>query len=527
MTRQKIHHIIYILSLLLLAVSIPVSNFGMSLGGIILAANWVIEGDFRNKWLRLKQQPSVWVFVGFVAVFMLGLFRTDDWNAGLTNLLSKMPLLYAPIAMASSKELDRKPVLLILSGFIISTFVGSVVSVVYYFTAPFIEDMREISRFISHIRFSLCVDMAIVLTSYLLVKAVLPKWAKVLLLLLDVWFVGYLFFAQTLTGIVIIFLIGIFFAVYAVVASPSVILRRWVLWLVGPLMLGSALYIGYITYSYFHVAEEDSAIITTTTAQGNAYAFDSLSVVENGHHTGMYVCEQELREAWPLRSDKPYDEVAPTLIRYLNSKGLHKDAEAVASLTDKDVENVEHLIANVDYTQYMGLKRALYPTFFSMTLYYKYHDISNSSLMERVELWHAAWLAIQENWLLGVGVGDHKAAIDQKLIQTNSPLAVRLSRGAHNQFLTFWLMGGLLVLLYFIFMLFYPFMRMRKSITLVYVSFFIILFASMFTEDTIETSAGMTLFAFFNYFLLYIFKPEQLENGKLKEIPSAANAASE
>lgn len=512
MTRSKVHHIIYILSLLILAASIPVSNFGMSLGGIILAANWVIEGDFRNKWLRLKEQPSVWVFVGFVALFALGLFRTDDWNAGLANLLSKMPLLYAPIAMASSKELDRKSVLLILSGFLISTLVGSVVSVVYYFTTPFVEDMREISRFISHIRFSLCVDMAIVLTSYLLVKATLPKWAKTLLLLLAVWFVGYLFFAQTLTGIVIIFLIGIFFAVYAVVASPSVKVRRWVLWLVGPLLLAVAAYVSVITYQYFHVPADKKVITDKVTAQGNEYTFDETSVIENGNYTGMYLCEPELREAWQLRSDKPYEEIAPTLIRYLNSKGLRKDAEAVASLTDKDVENVEHLIANVDYTQYLGLKRALYPTFFSTTLYYKYHDISNSSLMERVELWHAAWLAIQEHWLLGVGVGDHKAAIDQQLVQTNSPLAVRLNRGAHNQFLTFWLMGGLFVLLYFIFMLFYPFMRMRKSVTLVYVAFFIIVFASMFAEDTIETSAGMTLFAFFNYFLLYIFKPEQLEN---------------
>ena len=514
MTRQKIHHIIYILSLLLLAASIPVSNFGMSLGGIILAANWVIEGDFRNKWLRLKQQPSVWVFVGFVAVFALGLFRTDNWNAGLTNLLSKMPLLYAPIAMASSKELDRKSVLLILSGFIISTFVGSVVSGLYYITAPFIGDMREISRFISHIRFSLCVDMSIVLTSYLLAKAILPKWGKVLLLLLDVWFAGYLFFAQTLTGIVIIFLIGIFFAVYTVIATPSVRLRRWVLWLVGPLMLATAAYVGVITYQYFHVSTDNKVITSTVTSQGNTYTFDDTSVVENGNYTGMYLCEQELRETWPLRSAVPYDSVAPTLIRYLNSKGLHKDAEAVAALTDKDVENVEHRIANVDYTQHFGLKRALYPTFFSMTLYFKYHHIGNSSLMERVELWHAAWLAIQEHWLLGVGVGDHKAAIDQQLVQTGSPLAVRLNRGAHNQFLTFWLMGGLLVLIYFVCMLFYPFVRMKTKVTLVYVSFFIIVFASMFTEDTIETSAGMTLFAFFNYFLLYIFNTEQLENGK-------------
>ena len=46
----------------------------------------------------------------------------------------------------------------------------------------------------------------------------------------------------------------------------------------------------------------------------------------------------------------------------------------------------------------------------------------------------------------------------------------------------------------------------------VYVAFFLIIVGSMFTEDTLETQAGLTLFAIMNSLLLYGFNLNHYEN---------------
>ena len=73
-------------------------------------------------------------------------------------------------------------------------------------------------------------------------------------------------------------------------------------------------------------------------------------------------------------------------------------------------------------------------------------------------------------------------------------------------------MGGIFVLLYFVFMLIYPFFEQKKKISFVYVAFFIILAGSMFTEDTLETETGLTLFAILNSILLYAFNINRNED---------------
>jgi len=74
------------------------------------------------------------------------------------------------------------------------------------------------------------------------------------------------------------------------------------------------------------------------------------------------------------------------------------------------------------------------------------------------------------------------------------------------------LMGGIAVPVFFLIMLIYPFVEQKKKITFVYVAFFIILVGSMFTEDTLETEAGLTLFSVMNSILLYGFNLNHYEN---------------
>jgi len=270
------------------------------------------------------------------------------------------------------------------------------------------------------------------------------------------------------------------------------------------LLAAATLYTIYITYDYFHVkdaAPDRSAL----TASGNSYSFEEDPMVENGHYIGHYVCKEELQTAWTMRSDTMFDErVSATLIRYLNSLGMRKDSAAVMSLSDQDIRNIEHKTANVYYGHKGNLRRALYETYFGLSLYKKYGIINESSILERIELWRASWQIIREHWFLGVGVGQQRAALDRQLEIQHSPIAdKRMNRGSHNQFLTFWMAAGIIPMLYFCFLLVYPFAGLRSRITFVYFALFLLLFLSMLVEDTLSSQAGLMMFAVFVPLLLF------------------------
>jgi hypothetical protein len=57
--------------------------------------------------------------------------------------------------------------------------------------------------------------------------------------------------------------------------------------------------------------------------------------------------------------------------------------------------------------------------------------------------------------------------------------------------------------IWFLFTLIYPAVKLGKFNEYLYLVFFVIVFMSMLTEDTLETQAGATFFAFFNAFLLF------------------------
>jgi hypothetical protein len=284
-------------------------------------------------------------------------------------------------------------------------------------------------------------------------------------------------------------------------------------WIFGGIMavfLGTVIvYTLYISYDYFHV-KDPAPNRTEVTASGNPYTFEEDPIVENGHYIGHYVCEKELRTAWAMRSDTAYNVLtSATLVRYLNSLGLRKDSAAVMSLSDNDIHNIEQRKANVYYGRNASLRRALYETYFGFSLYHKYGFISESSLLERVELWKASWQVIREHWLFGVGIGQERAALDHQLEVQHSPIAgKRLGRGSHNQFLTYWLASGIIPVLYFCFLLVYPFVGMKKRITFVYFAFTLLIVLSMLVEDTLNAQPGLMLFTTFTPILLFCGTPK-------------------
>ncbi|MBO7629634.1 MAG: O-antigen ligase family protein [Bacteroidales bacterium] len=504
MSRKRFHQTFYLLGTIAAAVAMPLSHFVMGLACFLLLLNWVAEWNWREKKIRLrKNRQGLW-FSAFYLVYAIGLIHVTDWGAAGKEMLSKLPFLLSPLVVITSKPFKSRELRYIFTAFILATLIGCCWNFGYAQT-HILDNIRQMSRFIDHIRFSLCVVLSIVFCIHLLLHPLNEKGLfRYIYLLISLLLLCYLFYAQTLSGVVILMVMALCF-IFHLVENQKNNKLKWILGgFMGLLLTGTAVFTIYITYDYFHV-KDAAPDYTELTASNHPYTFEDDPMVENGHYIGHYVCEEELQTAWAMRSDTVYDDkTSATLIRYLNSLGLRKDSAAVMSLNDNDIRNIEHKTANIYYTQTGSLRRALYETYFGFTLYEKYGVINESSILERIELWRATWQIIRENWLFGVGIGQQRAALDQQLELQHSPIAdKKKNRGSHNQFLTFWLAAGIIPLLYFCFLLVYPFVEMKNRITYVYIALILILVLSMLVEDTLNAQTGRMMFTIFVPLLLF------------------------
>lgn len=515
LNRNMFHHIIYFCSLATIAIALPLSLFVMTVGIIALAINAILEWNWAQKWERLKTNKLVLLLISFPIFYALGFINTDLWENGINSFLMKLPLLIIPLVVSTTAPISKSEIKFILLSYIGSLLFTTIYSTIYLIITP-IQDIREISIFISHIRFSLNIVFGIVILLFLMWN---NEWKNrkftPFYLIILIWLIFYLFISQTLTGIGILFILITFLMFYAVFNKHKTKETKIVSYLFLSFITVFIIYISCITYQYFHEKDSGSPL-ETKTMLGNDYTHDHESIVENGHKIGYYVCEKELHYYWLKRSKVPYKNVKDGLIRYLNSKGERKDGSGILALSENDIKYIELGIANVNYTKGIGLKRSLYPTYFSLSLYNKYGNIHQSSLLERFELWKTSFKMIRKNWVTGVGIGDHKLKLDQQLEIQKSEITKK-EKGCHNQYITIWLSGGILVLIPFLLMLIAP-LILHKKLNILYILFFLIISISMFTEDTLDSHAGITFYAFFNSFLLFIMNPNK-RNHSFQENP--------
>ncbi len=273
-------------------------------------------------------------------------------------------------------------------------------------------------------------------------------------------------------------------------------------------------YIRDIHQEVNRVEAVDFQSLEKTTRLGNPYWHNTDDPqVENGHYVWLYVATDELREAWNRRSAYEFDgkdqagqEIRYTLIRFLTSKGYRKDADGVARLTDAEVNLVEGGTASAVYVEKPKLYVRIYKIFWEYSRYQATRNPSGHSVMQRLEFWRASAAIIRDNWLTGVGTGDVNNAFQEQYDKMGSQLASEFRWRAHNQFLAITVQFGVFGLAWFLFGLVFPAARLRKFHDFYYLSFFIIIILSMFTEDTLETQVGATQFAFFSSWYLFAKK---------------------
>jgi hypothetical protein len=357
--------------------------------------------------------------------------------------------------------------------------------------------------------------MAIFILAYMILKkSDIPKWPKVVMAVIALWMLIFLALVAYITGLVVFFITAALLIFYIVLVKKGVILKIATISVVLIIAVAAVFYIRGIGKAVNHVAPVDFSSLEKTTKLGNPYWHDLANLqVENGNYVWLYVATDELREAWNQRSqykfdgkDKAGQEIKYTLIRFLTSKGYRKDADGVSKLTGQEVAMVEDGIASIVYVQRSNLYVRIYKIFWEYNRYQVTHNPSGHSVMQRLEFWKAARAIIKENWLTGVGTGDLDHAFQEEYDKSGSLLEKEFRWHSHNQFLSIFATFGILGLAWFLFSLIFPAIRLSKFHDFYFLSFFIIIMLSMLTEDTLETQAGVTVFAFFYSFYLFAKK---------------------
>jgi len=206
--------------------------------------------------------------------------------------------------------------------------------------------------------------------------------------------------------------------------------------------------------------------------------------------------------------DKKNQKLLNTLVRFLTSKGERKDAEGVYNLSDKEVKAIENGVANVIFVDNFGIRGRIYEFLHGYQEYLAEGNPTGSTVMQRFEFWKASIGLIRDNWLTGVGTGDMNEAFHQEYVKMNSKLAPDQRWRSHDQFLSIFIGFGVFGLLWFLFSVFYPPFALGKYHDYFFLVFLIIALLSMIPEDTIESQAGVTFFAFFYSFFLFGRKEE-------------------
>ena len=392
----NIHSWAYTITLMLLAASIPLSKFTMSVTEFMLLGLWIWSGfsfsvsyrfyklggfftgtiqligyiltltynNLIDKFILFYRNKPALVFTLIYFVHILGLIYTSDLNYAVKDLRVKLPLLLLPLIISTMESINSKRFRSLMIIYSLAVLISTIISGVGFLTNQYL-DIREISAFISPIRLGLNVSFAFfVMVYFVFHEKKFSNWQTVGFIVMAIWFLVFLFLLEAVTSILIILLVSIGYLIWRLF-NTILLLQKLVLFLI-------AIIIPFMFFLHVH-----NIIIDATTAPnlefgkldkhtnlGNSYIHDTLDLqIEDGKYIGIYLCYEELKSEWNKRSKVDYHYktteghlINSTLIRYLTSKDLRKDAEGVKALTDDDVYMIEQGIANYNYINSPGLR---------------------------------------------------------------------------------------------------------------------------------------------------------------------------
>jgi hypothetical protein len=454
-----------------------------------------------------------------VSVYLLhlaGLIWTSDFKYAFKDLRIKLPLLLLPLILSTGPLIRTVHFRILLLALITGVTVSTAISFMIYagvIKRP-VNDIRDICIFISHIRLALLCCLSLFAAAWLIATAPAAKRKNNILVLgaVMVWLVYFLFLIESLTGIAIIIITGLTVGGIFAFRNAGLKGRIAALSLIVAVPVVIAIYIKQVNRDFIPRQTSHASLRDSLTASGTPYEHHpGVEEYENGNEVWTYLCEPELENSWNARSDFDYrgrdqrnQELRMTLIRFLTSKGLRKDQEGIAALSDDEVRSVERGIANVQYQQMGNVRTRVHQVLWELHHYKRTGNPSGHSASQRIEYWKAALSIIAHSPVTGVGTGDVISAFARQYDEMQSQLTEQWRLRAHNQYLSMAVAFGLPGLALFMASLLIPLMLRLRANDYLYISLSIISIISMLTEDTLETQAGVTFFAFFTSLFLFV-----------------------
>lgn len=500
LTGKPVHLFIHLLACCGIAAGLPLSKIPLSLGTMLLILNLLLQADFKAYGRALKTNKLAWGLWAFILIEWLSLVWSSDWNYALHDFNTKLPLYAITLALIVQPVREKKHLYLIGLTFLISLLFTSVIntgSYQHWWGNHYYDDIRGMSLFCSHIRYSLMIVMGIVICiGWILLRL---RYFQVAFLLI-IWFSWYTWYSQILSGYSSLFIVLLTGVLFLVRKLPS---RKFRFTLAGATLLGIIAGVAWLV-AFFQPESMKISLKNPDkyTANGNWYRTDTVHIIlENGYPVVAFISETELEKSWNRVSGIDYrtgkdakdQPLYLTLWRYMSSKGLRKDSLGFSSMSKEDIQYVEQGLASIKLTE-AGFMARLY----GLKHQLEHPENPNGhSLLQRLQYWKAARTILRENWLTGVGSGDVDKAFRSYYATHTTYLKPELQLRAHNQYLTSWISSGILGLLAFLIWWITTLRFAWKKHLFVFCAFTGIAMGSFLVEDTLETQMGVTFVAFF------------------------------
>ena len=523
MTASQRHQILDILQWMGFAIvlaALPFSNFFMSFGSFWMVGAWLLNllnAHYSGEEVRVFFKPflSDRSYIAISAIYflpLLGLLWSSEFGFAGWDLRMKLPILFMPFLVSTMRPMGPKMLESLMWVFISALLIATFFCFRVYLghTSHKVRNFRDISIFISHIRFSILLVFGIIIlfiSAYR--KGGLP-WREAVISLL---FLGFLWIMESMTAVIML-LVWAMIAVFRYVISKH---QKWIRISLLSITIGSVIGGGYYVYraysNYFSAEPIDISKLDEFTSRGERYEhFPENTLLENGNYIMLYLAWGEMKQSWEGRSsisidsvDRKGNPIKGTLARFLTSKGLRKDADGMAQLSDDEIGLIEEGITSYCAKDKSGLSKRLDRIFFELDNYRNGGSPNGHSVFQRLEFWKTGVSIFKEHPILGVGTGDLKSSFKEMYVRQNSKLEEGNRLRAHQQYLTMFITYGTIGGLIFLGLVLYPFFKKSNRGNVIYMSFGLLFLISCLTEDTLETQAGVMFFAFFSSFLVRYF----------------------
>ncbi len=508
---------VYLPLLILMVIGLPLSKALTSIVPGVLMFFWIVDGHFGEKLDILKKRKGVVFLVSIYFVYLIGLLWTSSFAKGLVDVTIQLPLFVLPLVIGTSSRLNYIQVKQVMYFFAAAIVVASLCSVwvLLGFSEHSIHDPREMSLFISHIRFSLLINIAIFSLGWYLIndeKKSLKE--KAFLTLTIIWLVTFLIILRSVTGWAIFFVILLIVIARYIVKINKLSLKLSLISFLLFFSLAPVFYTIYIIQQFYSVEKIPANICFEKTKLGNLYNQDLQNKeLENGHYIYLYMNEDELRESWNKRSKLNYDSTYSSgfnrfiLIRYLTSKGFRKDAECVEKLSKTDIKNIENGMTNYRFASANSFFKRIYQIVWEVDSYLKGGNPSGHSVTQRLEYYKMALRIIRERPWFGHGTGGYYLAYQKEYDRSKFfPPGIYRQR-SHNMIFSYTIDFGIIGAIYICYALIAPvfFEGKRKSFLLII--FLLIVFISFINEDSLNNHDAISFFAFF--YPLFLFSDHE------------------